>query len=426
MDRMVPSGEKGSRMIVSGDSRRWRRVVVMLIAASLAVAGALALPVGAAVAAGTSPPKGKATGTPIKIGLIANEGGTAISLPEVTQAAVAAAKYANANLKGMGNHVISLDICKEQEDDASARACANQMVEDKVSAVVIGITAAGAAMAPTITQAGIPYVSINGTAAEEFLGSPVFFWTAGLPGLLGGAATEAKSEGLKKVVAVASDTGTLVSGLKAIGTPFFQSAGIDFDVVGIPTGTADASAQITTALSGNPGAIFVVSDVTTCIAAIKGMKTVGAKAALWTIPTCSADAVQKAVPGALNKATIFTNADPTSNDPEARLYRKVMKKYAPKVDPNSDATYGYQGMMSLVYANAALGDDTSAAGVTATIKAAQNVTLPAGHGVTFTCGGSAYPGNPIFKNFCANQELVTVLKGNPATQTTYKLVGPPT
>jgi hypothetical protein len=46
--------------------------------------------------------------------------------------------------------------------------------------------------------------------------------------------------------------------------------------------------------------------------------------------------------------------------------------------------------------------------------------------VTFTCGGSAYPGNPIFKNFCANQELVTVLKGNPATQTTYKLVGPPT
>jgi branched-chain amino acid transport system substrate-binding protein len=295
-----------------------------------------------------------------------------------------------------------------------------------VSAVVIGITAAGAAMVPTITQAGIPYVSINGTAAEEFTGSPVFFWTAGLPGLLGGAATQAQNKGYKKVVIVAEDTGTLVAGLKSIAAPFFQTAGVDFDVVGIPVGTADASAQITTALNGDPGAVFVISSVTTCITAIKGMKTVGAKAALWTIPTCSAPAVQKAVPGALDGATIFTNADPTSKDPEAVLYRKVMKQYAPKVDPNSDATYGYQGMMSLIYATTALGSDTTPAGVVAAVKAAKGVTLPAGGGVTFSCDGTAYPGNPIFGNFCANLELVTVLKGNPPKQTTYKQVGPPT
>jgi branched-chain amino acid transport system substrate-binding protein len=300
------------------------------------------------------------------------------------------------------------------------------MVEDKVSAVVIGISAAGAAMVPPITQAGIPYTSISGTSAEEFTGSPVFITTASLPGLLGGAASQAKAKGFKKVVLMAGDNGTLVSGLKIIAGPFFQAAGVAFDVVGIPSGTADASAQVTTALSGNPGALMIVSDVTTCIAAIKGMKTVGATAQLWTIPTCDADAVNKAVPGALNKAFIFTNSDPTSNDPEAKLYRKVMKQYAPKVNSNSDATYGYQSMMGLIYATASLGADTSPAAVTALMQGAKDVTTPAGHGVKFTCDGSAYPGNLIFKNFCSNQELVTQLKGNPPKQSTYSVVGPPT
>jgi branched-chain amino acid transport system substrate-binding protein len=411
---------------VSVVSRRARGRLA--VGAALAVTIALLLPAGA-VSAQTSNAggKGKATGTPIKIGLIANEGGSTISLPEVTAAAVAAAKYANAKLNGMGGHVIQLDICKEQEDDASARNCANQMVEDKVSAVVIGITAAGAAMVPPITQAGIPYTSVSGAAPEEFTGSPVFITTASLPGLLGGAASEAKSKGYKKVVFMADDTGTLVAGLKVIAKPFFDTAGVDFDVIGVPPGTADASAQVTSALSGDPGALMIVSSAPTCIAVIKGMQTVSAKAALWTIPTCSDVAVQKAVPGGLNKALIFTNSDPTSKDKEARLYRKVMKQYAPKVNSNSDATYGYQGMMGLVYAMTNLGSDTSPAAVTAAFQAAKDVPVPAGHGVLFTCDGTAYPGNAIFKNFCANQELVTQLKtkGKLALQTTYQVVGPP-
>jgi branched-chain amino acid transport system substrate-binding protein len=377
---------------------------------------------GSGAATGTT---GKATGSPITIGFIANEGGSAISLPEVTSAAVAAVKYANASLNGMGGHVIKLDICKEQEDDASATKCANQMVEDKVSAVVIGISAEGAVMVPPITAAGIPYTSISGTSAQEFTGSPVFLTTASLPGLLGGAATQAKNKGYKKVVFMAGDNGTLVAGLKAIAKPFFDTAGIDFDVVGIPIGTADASAQVTTALSGGTNAVMVISDETTCIAAIKGMKTVGSSAALWTIPTCTSAAVQKAVPGALNKAFIFTNADPTSKDPEAKLYRKVMKQYAPKVPSNSDATYGYQSMMALIYAAANITDTTPAA-ITAALQNAKDVTTPAGHGVKFTCGGTAYPDNSLFKNFCSNQELVTQLKGNPPLQTTYQIVGPPT
>jgi branched-chain amino acid transport system substrate-binding protein len=396
---------------------RWGAIV----AAGAAIT--LLLPASIAGAGGADTATGKATGTPIKIGLIANEGGTAVSLPQVTKAAVAAAKYANASLKGIGNHVITLDTCKEQEDDASAQACANKMVEDGVSAVVVGITAEGGAMAPTITQAGIPYITITGTAAAEFTLDNVFFDSSGVPGLFGGMAAQAKDKGYKKLTVLAGDTGSLIAGLKALGKPFFDAAGVDFEVVGIPPGTADTSAQITSASSGNPDAIAIVGDETLCISTLKGMQTLSLKKPIWTIPSCSGDSVQKAVPGALNGAVIFTNSDPTSNDPEAKLYRKVMKQYAPKVKANSDATYGYQSMMGLIYAAAGLGDDTSPAAVIAAIKAAKDVPVPAGHGVTFTCDGNQWPGNALFRNFCATGELVTKLKGKPtATQTTYKVI----
>ncbi|NED68533.1 ABC transporter substrate-binding protein, partial [Streptomyces sp. SID10244] len=72
-----------------------------------------------------------ASGAPVRIGLIANEGGQAMSLPETREAAEAATKYANENLGGIAGRPIELVICKEQEDPVSARNCANQMVEQK-------------------------------------------------------------------------------------------------------------------------------------------------------------------------------------------------------------------------------------------------------------------------------------------------------
>src|ERR1700710_577358 len=53
-------------------------------------------------------PGKKATGSPVKIALIVNSGGTAVNQPETGQAAVAAIKYANDNLGGMAGHVIDI------------------------------------------------------------------------------------------------------------------------------------------------------------------------------------------------------------------------------------------------------------------------------------------------------------------------------
>ncbi|WP_235949206.1 ABC transporter substrate-binding protein [Candidatus Frankia alpina] len=65
----------------------------------------------------------------MKIGFITAEGGSAISLPEVREGAQAAVAYANDYLGGIGGRPIQLVVCKSQEDAASARTCANEMVE---------------------------------------------------------------------------------------------------------------------------------------------------------------------------------------------------------------------------------------------------------------------------------------------------------
>src|SRR5215218_9900739 len=79
-----------------------------------------------------------ATGTPIKIGLYNVEGGSAVSLPQVGDAAEAAVEYANAYLGGIGGHEIEVVRCGDKADGASAAACGNQFVQEGVVAVVAG------------------------------------------------------------------------------------------------------------------------------------------------------------------------------------------------------------------------------------------------------------------------------------------------
>ena len=134
-------------------------------------------------------PGKKATGTPVKIGLINNEGSSPVAEPSTGDAAVAAADYANAELGGIGGHPIQVIRCAENEDVASSTACANEMVQDNVAAVDIGTTGLGNTIVPIITKAGIPYVSATGSSSDELTTPGTFMWTGGFPADLGGMAT---------------------------------------------------------------------------------------------------------------------------------------------------------------------------------------------------------------------------------------------
>ena len=74
--------------------------------------------------------------------------------------------YANAYKGGLAGHTINLVICENQDTPAGGQACANQLVQDKVVAVVLPFTGQGATEVRMITK-GIPPIALSGALSQE-------------------------------------------------------------------------------------------------------------------------------------------------------------------------------------------------------------------------------------------------------------------
>ncbi|MCW2866696.1 MAG: hypothetical protein JWR20_884 [Marmoricola sp.] len=410
-------------------SRR-RRTAAAGIAAAVVLVGATACAKdsssndsskasGAAISdapSGTFPGKA-ASKSGIKVGVISPEGGSAVSQPEGRKAAQAAIDYANANLGGIGGHKIEPVICKEAEDPSSAAACANKMVEAKVAGVVVLNTAQGAAMAPIITKAGIPYTAYQGASAEELTGNPSYMWTGGFPGILAGMAKYAVTHGVKSLTLFVTDSPAVTGGANAFGAPAFKAAGVKLNIVPIPLGTPDATPQVSAGVKGAPGAIGIVGDATMCTSTLKGLGTLGYKGDKLVISQCLDPSVQKGAGDALEGSKVLSSTDGITADPEAKLYRAVMAKYAPSgATLTGAAETGFQSTLGFIRAAQKITDPSPQAVISA-ISGAQKVALPLGHGATFTCDGKALPG---LSAVCSNASLVgTWSKG---TVTKYQLL----
>ena len=356
-------------------------------------------------------PGRKATGTPVKIGLINNEGSSPVASPSTGDAAVAAADYANAELGGIAGHPIDVIRCSENEDTASATACSNEMVQDNVAAVVIGTSGLGETMVPIITKAGISYAQVTGESAEELTNPLAFSWSGGYEATLSGVAAYSKQQGFKKVVAFVVSTPSAIAGSKALGIPLFKADGVDLTIEPVPEGVPDATAQVTAGLGGGQDASVTIADEGTCTTVLKALNVVNPSLPKLVITACLNDSVVAALGSGMNGVKVFGSSAPQANDAEGKLYRYVMATYAPKTNPSGYAVVGYQGMLGLVRATevAGLKGTPTPALITAAIKAAKNVPLPAGGGLSFTCNGKALPTLP---SVCSLGEvMVTVQNG---------------
>jgi len=111
----------------------------------------------------------------------------------------------------------------------------------------------------------------------------------------------------------------------------------------------------------------------------------------------------------MNGVKVFGASAPQADDPEAELYRYVMAKYAPTANTTGYTVTGYQSMLGLVRATEGLKGTPTPATITAAIKAATNVPLPDGAGLTFSCNGKAISGLPSVCS--AGEVVVTVQNG---------------
>src|ERR1700727_2592896 len=337
----------------------------------------------------------QATGSAVSVGIIIDGGGgnTVGSAALVQQGAQMAVAYANAYKGGLDGHKISLVVCQNQETPAGGQACANQLVQDKVVAVVVPFTGQGATEVPTITKAGIPYITLSGASNQELMTPGAYDLTGGYPATLGAYALRAKSHGYSQFAMLVSNVPAAIQGAELLGSLVFKNAGIGYKVIPVNSGTADVTPQLQAAVSWGAKAIGLTGDVTLCSSFLKGYQTLGLTEPKYVISTCLDPSIFSTLGSVLGGSYIDTTSNATAA--EDAQYAAITKKFAPSVNGNPNASAGQASGLIPVFSLLDIMEGYTGAVTSAAVKAqlalSTERTVPLSGGITYVCNGKAIP-----------------------------------
>ena len=280
-----------------------------------------------------------ATLSPVTIGLISDGGsGTVGTAPLVEQGARMAVAYQNAYGDGLEGHRIDLYICENDETPAGGQACANDMVQRGVAAVIEPFTGQGQTEVPTVVKAGIPYITMSGGSTAELTTPGAFALQGGFPAILGAAALQAKQQGYKKVAFLVANVPSVVQATQVLGGLVFKAAGVGFQVVAVNSGTADMSPQLQAAVAGGASAVGEAGDVTFCGSFLRAYASLNLHLPRYVVATCLDPSILNSPSlDKVMKGSWLAGAGTASPSNDA-LYAAIVHKYAPKVNPNPNAS----------------------------------------------------------------------------------------
>lgn len=385
--------------------------------------------VGTAGASGSSETPNPATLPAVTIGLISDGGGGSSigTAALVEQGAKAATAYVNKYEDGIAGHKVNLYICENQSTPAGGQTCANDMVQHGVVAVVEPFTGQGQTEVPTITGAGIPYITISGASTAELTDAGSYDIEGGFPAYLGAMALSAKQHGYKHVTFLVDNVPAAIQGAQELGGLVYKAAGVDYTVIPVNSGTADLSPQMQSAVSGGADAVGMVGDVTLCTGFLQAYNTLGLKLPKYVLSTCQDPSILDSA--TLDKALAGSYITTTSQSTKAELaeYAFIMSKFAPKVSTNpnisSNQADGVAPVLTLANIMKGSTNPVTPAGIKAQLAAATNVPIPLSGGLTFTCNGQAIP---LLKDVCSSSAAIGVIQPGKTGKITNVTVYNPT
>ncbi|OHV55574.1 branched-chain amino acid ABC transporter substrate-binding protein [Pseudofrankia sp. BMG5.36] len=374
--------------------------------------------------AGAADPLGavdKATGAPVKIGVITDGPSPVADHTNDNKVAEATAKYLNEHKAGIGGRPIEITICETLGDLAKATDCGNQMVEKGVSAVVIGTSGVVEAAWKPLNDAKIP-VMLYGSGEPDLLASPTTFVLADPTfAVIDLPIQVAKDKGNKKVTAIVIDVPAALHSAQEVAPPLFEKAGIGYELVRVAPGTADMTPQMQQIVANGSDQVFIIGNDSFCISAMNGLKAVGFTGTISAIAQCITDATRKTVPGSTLKGMVVSATAPLGPDsPSMQLYTKVAETYGKGIDLSfQDSMIMFTLVSALQAATQGISGDITPATLTSTIKAMKETELPGAGGMKFRCNGKAVTASPAT---CVRGGLATTLddKGQPAA---YEVLG---
>ncbi|MCK9877104.1 ABC transporter substrate-binding protein [Frankia sp. Ag45/Mut15] len=367
-------------------------------------------------------PADEAKGTPVRIGMVSDGKGPVSDLAYESRVADATVSWLNAHRGGIAGRPIRLVKCEALADPAKGTDCGNRMVEEKVAAVIVGSSSVGESIWQPVHAARIPMVFGN-TSAPGPLADPdtTFALTDPNYGSINLPVEQAREKGLKKITAVAVDVPTVTAYYKSAVGPAYRQAGLDFELVPVPAGTADMTPQLQRFTRSDPGLVTLLGSDSFCISALNGLKAVGFTGTVTANVVCITDSTRKSVPGSTLKGLSVSAPSPVGTDnPSSRLIKAVVDTYGHDIDIHRSGTFTmFITVAALQSATEGLTGDVTPASITAAVKAMPEKDLPGASGLKFRCNGKAVARQPAA---CVRGTLVTVLDGK-GQPTPYKPVG---
>jgi branched-chain amino acid transport system substrate-binding protein len=423
---------------VTRPGARWAAVVALAVGlAGVAACGGddddgTAAPDGGATAGGEGATPGddvlgpidEASGEPVRIGLVSDGSSDAADQSIELDAADAAVQYVNERRGGLGGRPIELVTCETQLDPAKATDCANQMVEQDVTAVLVGSSGVLEDIWRPVHEAGLPtlfFAASGDTVLSD--DRSTFVLTNPQGGLIQVPIDLAAADGADRVTGIVIDVPPAIEGLES-ARPRFEEAGLDLELVTIPPGTADMTAQLTDVVGGDPGVVLVLGNDTFCISAFQALQALGFDGTVTAVSQCVTDATRDALPaGSLEGIVVGAPVPVGVDDETTELYRAVADTYGDGIDPTRIAGVGaFVAVAGLAAGVEGLEGEVTPESIIAALRSMPETELPGAGGLQFRCDGEAMPNYPAV---CTPGSLTTTLDAD-GQPTTYELAAPAT
>jgi branched-chain amino acid transport system substrate-binding protein len=320
-----------------------------------------------------------------------------------------AVSYVNGHLNGFGGHPVQLIRCYTDGTPASSTACANQLVDDKVSLVIEGVDTNSAAV-PILAGAGIPYVVPDGVDPADVDTPGVFALTADVNGGLAGMAKYAADRGWRKVAVLVVDFPIMTQAYQQFTGPVYAKAGVHYQLTYVPPGTPDQTPQVSAAMSGHPDAILFDGDDNTCTSFLKAVSALGVTTPVFLLGSCSDKSVLASAPAtALENAYVLSPVDLGDTGADDQTFETLVRQHDPNADLRSfRLRTGYLPVVTLARILKGFTGDPTPENLMKAIRSAKNVPLPFGRGAVVTCDGTAISGQP---SVCSPDILLLRVQG---------------
>lgn len=361
----------------------------------------------------------KATGTPIKVGLITNGVGQGFDQSDDEPLAKATANWINEYRGGIGGHPIEMVVCEDKQDPSRAADCANEMVRAGVVAVVYSSSGVFEASWRPLSAAGIPTFiqAVTGKDSPQER-TNTFLIQNGLASTIDGPLGLAVENDAKVLSVLAVDVPAATNNYRnGPGPQKIKDAGIELQLIPAPLGTPDMTVQAQQIVKKNPdGALNILGNDAFCIAALNGLKAAGYTGVISANEQCITENTVKAVGADLVEGIrVVANIPLSETDNEStKLYTAVLQRWAPDVEPINGA-FLFLAMAAFDVATEGI-EDGAEVTPDAIIDAAKSMEwseLPGSGGRHFRCNGKADPEQPAV---CTNALLYASLDGEGKAQ----------